>query len=109
MIGQIVLAALLAASFLSAACSTAHDPQEIVGGDDVESSCTSDTTVSCAAGASGFACQPGENPEDEDSTIEQRSQLPVVRERAEIGQTVSARFFLFVTANGRRGRAGTLR
>ena len=72
MVKKLVLLAFLAAPFLAAGCSNSDDTTGGGGGGGTivtPAGCNADTTLSCAGGSTGFACDIGSNPEDEDSSL----------------------------------------
>ena len=72
MVKKLVLLAFLAAPFLAAGCSNSDDTTGGGGGGGTivtPAGCNTDTTLSCAGGSTGFACDIGSNPEDEDSSL----------------------------------------
>ena len=76
MVRKFVLLAFLAAPFLAAGCSTSDDTTGPGPGPGpgptplpAPTGCNVDTTLSCSGGSTGFACDIGSNPEDEDSTL----------------------------------------
>ena len=72
MVKKLVLLAFLAAPFLAAGCSNSDDDDTTPPPGQTltpPTGCNADSTLSCAGGSTGFACDVGDNPETEDSTL----------------------------------------